>query len=126
MDNHTAKHNINQNSKWTIVKQFLNNIDHIEKKICGFKAYDKAIYTSGPLLNKEEAGEVQELISIIKQLHTEIDKKDSNWFVIQKKLNKITNYYEQEEEDYDIVDGIGDNLNFIQKKLSNLVKEISK
>ena len=126
MDNHTAKHNINQNSKWTIVKQFLNNIDHIEKKICGFKAHDKAIYTSGPLLNKEEAGEVQELISIIKQLHTEIDKKDSNWFVIQKKLNKITNYYEQEEEDYDIVDGIGDNLNFIQKKLSNLVKEISK
>ena len=52
MDNHAAKHNINQNSKWTIVKQFLNNIDHIDKNICGFKAHDKAIYTSGPYLLK--------------------------------------------------------------------------
>ena len=58
MDNHAAKHNINQNSKWPIVKQFLNNIDRIEKNICGFKAHDKALYTSGSLLNKEEAAEV--------------------------------------------------------------------
>ena len=125
MDNHAAKHSVNQNSKWTIVKQFLNNIDLIEKNICGFKAHDKAIYTSGPSLNKEKTAEVQEFISIIKQLHVEIDKKDSNWLVIQKKLDKITNYYEQEEEDYDAVDGIGNNLKFIPKKLARLVKEIS-
>ena len=125
MDNHAAKHDINQKSKWTIVKQFLNNIDRTEKNICGFKAHDKAIYTSGPLLNKEEAVEVQEFISIIKQLHAETDRKDSNWLVIQKKLDKITNYYEQEEEDYDAIDGIGDRLRFIQKMLARLVKEIS-
>ena len=88
MDNHTAKHNLNQNSKWTIVKEFLNNIDLIEKNICGFKAHDKAIYTSGPLLNKEKTAEVQEFISIIKQLHAEIDKKDSNWLIIQKKIGR--------------------------------------
>ena len=41
-----------------IIKQFLNNIDRIEKNICGFKAHDKALYTSGSLLNKEEAAEV--------------------------------------------------------------------
>ena len=40
-------------------------------------------------------------------------------------MDKITNYYEQEEEDYDAVDGIGDNLKFIRKKLARLVKEIS-
>ena len=97
------------------MKQFLNNINYIEKNICGFRAHDKAIYTSGPLLNKEEAVEVQEFISI-KQLHAEIDRKDSNWLVIQKKLDKITKYYEQEEEeDYDAVNGIGDNLKFILK-----------
>ena len=54
MDNHTAKHDINQNSEWTIVKQFLNNVDRTEKNICGFKAHDKAIYTSGPLLLKRK------------------------------------------------------------------------
>ena len=97
------------------MKQFLNNINCIEKNICGFRAHDKAIYTSGPLLNKEEAAEVQEFISI-KQLHAEIDRKDSNWLVIQKTLDKITKYYEQEEEeDYDAVNGIGDNLKFILK-----------
>ena len=125
MDNHSTKDNINQNSKWTIVEQLLNNIGRIEKNIYGFKAHDKAIYTSGPLLNKEEAAEVQEFISIIKQLHAEIDKKGSNWLVIPKKLDKITKYYEQEEEDYDSVDGIVDNLKFIQKNLARLVKEIS-
>ena len=47
------------------MKQCLKNIDRIEKNICGFKAHDKAIYTSGPLLNKEEAEEVQKFISVI-------------------------------------------------------------
>ena len=56
MNNHAAKHNINQKSNWVIVKQLLNNLDRIEKDICGFKAHDKAIYTSGPLLNEEKAG----------------------------------------------------------------------
>lgn len=40
-------------------------------------------------------------------------------------MDKITNYYEQEEEDYDAVNGIDDNLKFIQKKLACLVKERS-
>ena len=40
-------------------------------------------------------------------------------------MEKITNYYEQEEEDYDAIDGIGDRLRFIQKMLARLVKEIS-
>ena len=79
MDNYAAKCNINQGSnKWTIVKQRLKNIDRIKKNICGFKTHDKAIYTSGPLLNKEEAEEVQKFISIINELHAEIDNKDSN------------------------------------------------
>ena len=66
MDNYAAKHNINQGSnKWAIVKQCLKSIDRIEKNICGFKAHDKAIYTSGPLLNIEEAEKVQKFISII-------------------------------------------------------------
>ena len=120
MNNHAAKHNINQKSNWVIVKQLLNNLDRIEKDICGFKAHDKAIYTSGPLLNKEKAAEVQEFISIIKQLHAEIHKKDSNWLVIQKKLDKIPNYYEQEEQDYDPADGIGYNLKLIQNKVGLL------
>ena len=70
---------------------------------------------------------VQEFIFIIKQLHAETDRKDSNWLVIQKKLDKITNYYEQEEEDYDAIGigGIGDRLRFMQKKLARLVKKIS-
>ena len=40
-------------------------------------------------------------------------------------MDEITNYHEQEEEDYNAVDRIGDNLKFIQKKLARLVKEIS-
>ena len=40
-------------------------------------------------------------------------------------MDRITNYYEQEEEDYDAIDGIGDRLRFIQKMLARLVKEIS-
>ena len=40
-------------------------------------------------------------------------------------MDKITNYYEQEEEDYDAVNGIDDNLKFIRKKLACLVKERS-
>ena len=120
MNNHAAKHNINQKSNWVIVKQLLNNLDCIEKDICGFKAHDKAIYTSGPLLNKEKAVEVQGFISITKHIHAEIHKKDSNWLVIQKKLDKIPNYYEQEEQDYDPVDGIGYNLKLIQNKVGLL------
>lgn len=42
MDNHTANHHVNENSKWSIVKQFLNKIDQIEENTCGFKAHDKA------------------------------------------------------------------------------------
>ena len=38
----------------------------------------------------------------------------------KKKLDTITNYYEQEEEDYDTVDGIDDNLKFIPKKVGSL------
>ena len=73
------------------------------------------------MLIKEVAAEVQYFFSMIKPLSTEIDKKDSNWLVIQNILNKTTNYYEQEEEEeYDAVDGIGDILKFIQKKVGSL------
>ena len=73
------------------------------------------------MLIKEVAAEVQYFFPMIKPLSTEIDKKDSNWKVIQNILNKTTNYYEQEEEEeYDAVDGIGDILKFIQKKVGSL------
>ena len=72
------------------------------------------------MLIKEVAAEVQYFFPMIKPLSTEIDKKDSNWLVIQNILNKTTNYYEQEEEEeYDAVDGIGDILKFIQKKVGS-------
>ena len=75
------------------------------------------------LLKKEEVEGFNEFISIIKDLHTEINKENLNWEKNQKKLNRITNYYKQKDNGYDAVDGIDDTLRFIQQKLTSFTNE---
>ena len=76
-----------------------------------------------PLLNKEEAVEILFRTIFFHNKTTSHRNRQERLKLVsnsKKKLDTITNYYEQEEEDYDTVDGIDDNLKFIPKKVGSL------